>query len=146
MHANRVACIVEAGADVEMMELEHWSERSDWSIVRLIFSVFLRIFIAQNMGNFGPREIAIIPLTDACAHVTLSSVGDAMPAITLTTTYIKPSGVTAVYNESLMLTPTYDCGRLQGVIRATWLNSFSQSVEHRRCMHAISSTMDGIVY
>jgi hypothetical protein len=83
--------MVEVGSDVEMMRLEYSFERPDWSIVRLLFSVLLRIFIAQNMGNFGSREIAIILLDYAHAHTTLFSTGDTMPAIALTMIYIKPS-------------------------------------------------------
>jgi hypothetical protein len=79
--------MVEVGADVEMMRLEYSFKGSDWSIVRLIFSVFLRIFSAQNMGNLGPREIAIIPPADAYAHATLFSIGDTMPVITSTRPY-----------------------------------------------------------
>jgi hypothetical protein len=73
--------MVEVGSDVEMMRLEYSFERSDWSIVRLLFSVLLRNFIAQNMGNFGSREIAIILPAYAYAHATLFSIGDTMTAI-----------------------------------------------------------------
>jgi hypothetical protein len=83
--------MVEVGSDVEMMRLEYSSKRSDWSIVRLLSSVFLRVFIAQNMGNFGPREIAIILLAYAHAHATLFSIGNTKPAIALTMICIKPS-------------------------------------------------------
>jgi deoxyribodipyrimidine photolyase-like uncharacterized protein len=83
--------MVEVGSDVEMMRLEYSFERSDWSIVRLLSSVFLRVFIAQNMGNFGSREIAIILLAYAYAHATLFSIGDIMPAIALKMICIKPS-------------------------------------------------------
>jgi hypothetical protein len=83
--------MVEVGADVEMMRLEYSFKGSDWSIVRLIFSVFLRIFSAQNMGNLGPREIAIIPPADAYAHATLFSIGDTMPVITSTRPVSSPA-------------------------------------------------------
>jgi hypothetical protein len=72
---NHVAYKVEAGAgDGWMMRSEHSFERHDWSIVRLVFSVFPQTSYLANMGRSGPREITLLSFHLAYATLLNNSI------------------------------------------------------------------------